>query len=105
MTEQTGRFSRRRALRGASFAALAALVTQSVPPRPASAMASAAPADQGDPLPSWNDGHARQAILDFVSAVTAAGTSTFVPPAERIATFDNDGNLWAEQPLYSQGFF
>ena len=58
-----------------------------------------------DPLPSWNDGPARQAILDFVTKVTKEGSPDFVPPAERIATFDNDGTLWAEQPLYFQLLF
>ncbi|TAV48559.1 haloacid dehalogenase-like hydrolase [Rhizobium leguminosarum] len=56
-------------------------------------------------LPSWNDGKARQSILDFVTKVTKEGSPEFVPPAERIATFDNDGTLWAEQPLYFQLFF
>ncbi|HUL14324.1 MAG TPA: haloacid dehalogenase-like hydrolase [Methylococcaceae bacterium] len=58
-----------------------------------------------DPLPSWNDGKTKQAIVDFVAKVTKQGSSTFVPPAERIATFDNDGTLWAEQPFYFQGLF
>jgi len=55
-----------------------------------------------DPLPSWNDGPAKQAIVAFVQRVTHAGGSDFVPPAERIAVFDNDGTLWAEQPVYFQ---
>jgi phosphoglycolate phosphatase-like HAD superfamily hydrolase len=55
-----------------------------------------------EPLPSWNDGEARQSILRFVESVTRGGAPTFVPPAERIAVFDNDGTLWAEQPLYFQ---
>jgi len=55
-----------------------------------------------EPLPSWNDGEARQSILRFVESVTREGSPTFVPPAERIAVFDNDGTLWAEQPLYVQ---
>jgi phosphoglycolate phosphatase-like HAD superfamily hydrolase len=55
-----------------------------------------------EPLPSWNDGEARQSILRFVESVTREGAPTFVPPAERIAVFDNDGTLWAEQPLYFQ---
>ena len=59
-------------------------------------------AQSADPLPSWNDGKAKQAILTFVSKVTKEGAPEFVPPAERIATFDNDGTLWAEQPLYFQ---
>jgi hypothetical protein len=57
-------------------------------------------AQSADPLPSWNDGKAKQSILTFVSKVTKEGSPEFVPPAERIATFDNDGTLWAEQPLY-----
>ena len=59
----------------------------------------------GDPLPSWNEGMAKTAILDFVARVTAAGGPDFVPPSERIATFDNDGTLWCEQPLQVQFFF
>jgi phosphoglycolate phosphatase-like HAD superfamily hydrolase len=58
-----------------------------------------------DPLPSWNDGKAKQSILAFVEKVTTPGSPDFVPPAERIATFDNDGTLWAEQPMYFQLFF
>jgi len=61
-------------------------------------------ADQ-DPLPSWNDTAAKQAIITFVQKVTTAGGADFVPPAERIATFDNDGTLWSEQPLYVQLMF
>jgi phosphoserine phosphatase len=56
-------------------------------------------------LPSWNDGAAKSAILDFVVRVTKDGGPDFVPPAERIATFDNDGTLWCEQPLQVQFFF
>ncbi len=56
----------------------------------------------GDPLASWNDGAAKQAITAFVTRVTTEGGPDFVPPAERIATFDNDGTLWAEQPVYFQ---
>lgn len=58
-----------------------------------------------DPLPSWNDGVAKQDIVTFVARVTEAGSPDYVPPAERIAVFDNDGTLWAEQPLYFQTFF
>jgi phosphoserine phosphatase len=61
-----------------------------------------APAAIVRPLASWNDGAARQAILDFVGRTTTQGSSDFVPPAERIAVFDNDGTLWAEQPMYFQ---
>ena len=57
---------------------------------------------QGDPLPSWNDGKAKQSILDFVAAVTREGSSDFVPAPQRVATFDNDGTLWVEQPMYTQ---
>ncbi len=56
----------------------------------------------GTPLPSWNDGPAKKAILDFVRATTDKTSPLYVPPPERIATFDNDGTLWAEQPLYAQ---
>jgi hypothetical protein len=58
-----------------------------------------------DPLPSWNDSEAKRAILDFVGRVTEPTNPDFVPEPERIATFDNDGTLWAEQPLYFQLFF
>lgn len=53
-------------------------------------------------LPSWNDGATRQAIESFVERVTTPGSPDFVPPAERIAVFDNDGTLWSEQPMYVQ---
>ncbi|MFE1598312.1 HAD family hydrolase [Methylobacterium sp. ID0610] len=58
-----------------------------------------------DPLPSWNEGGPKQAILDFVGRVTTAGGHDFVPPPQRIAVFDNDGTLWAEQPVYFQVAF
>src|SRR5271163_3039687 len=57
---------------------------------------------QTDPLASWNDGPAKQAIVDFVHATTDQSSPSFVPPPERIATFDQDGTLWVEHPLYSQ---
>ena len=57
---------------------------------------------QGDPLPSWNDGPAKQSILKFVAEVTAPNSPDLVPPSQRIATFDNDGTLWCEQPMYVQ---
>jgi|SRR5271170_1814357 len=53
---------------------------------------------QDDPLPSWNNGSAKQAIIDFVKTTTDANSSKFVPPKERIAEFDQDGTLWVEQP-------
>ncbi len=58
-----------------------------------------------DPLPSWNDGPSRRAIIAFVEATTRPGSPDFVPVDARIATFDNDGTLWAEQPVYFQLFF
>ena len=58
-----------------------------------------------DPLPSWSDGPARQAIVDFVRQTTDASSPQFVPPDRRIATFDQDGTLWVEQPLYTQVAF
>ena len=58
-----------------------------------------------DPLPSWNDGETKQAIMAFVEAVTDESGSDFVAPGDRIATFDNDGTLWSEQPMYFQLFF
>jgi len=58
-----------------------------------------------DPLPSWNDGPAKQSIITFVAKVTTAGSPDFVPVPERIATFDNDGTLWCEKPLPVQLYF
>jgi phosphoglycolate phosphatase-like HAD superfamily hydrolase len=58
-----------------------------------------------DPLPSWNDGPNKRAILDFVASVTTRGSANFVAEEERIATFDNDGTLWSEQPMYFQLIF
>ena len=57
---------------------------------------------QGNPLPSWRDGKARQSILDFVATVTREGSPDFVPVPQRVATFDNDGTLWCEHPMYVQ---
>ena len=58
-----------------------------------------------DPLPSWNDGNSKKAIMNYVNDVTTEGSANFIPVSERIATFDNDGNLWSEQPAYFQLFF
>jgi phosphoserine phosphatase len=58
-----------------------------------------------DPLSSWNEGKAKESILEFVATVTKKDGPNFVPPAERIATFDNDGTLWSEQPVYFQLLF
>ena len=76
--------------------------------RPATSASSAAVSSSsqpGDSLPSWNEGPAKRAIVDFVRRVTREGTPDFVPPAARIAVFDNDGTLWAEQPIYVQFAF
>jgi len=72
---------------------------------PSQAAVAANTAATGDPLASWNDGAAKKAIVDFVDRVTQQGGPEFVPPAERIATYDNDGTLWAEQPIYVQFAF
>jgi len=82
-----------------SLAALPALST--LVPLPATAQTAAA----GDPLPSWNDTDSKKAIVAFVERVTKQGSPDFVPEAERVATFDNDGTLWAEQPMYFQLLF
>src|SRR5262245_6153374 len=55
-----------------------------------------------DPLSSWNDGKAKQAILDFVRNTTDAASTNYVLPEDRIATFDQDGTLWVEHPMYTQ---
>jgi hypothetical protein len=66
---------------------------------------SPAIAETIDSLPSWNDGKSKQSIIEFVAKVTEKGSPDFVRPAERIAVFDNDGTLWAEQPMYAQLIF
>jgi len=60
---------------------------------------------QNEILPSWNDGTSKQEIIDFVTRVTDKNSVDYIDPAQRIATFDNDGTLWAEQPVYFQLFF
>jgi hypothetical protein len=73
------------------------------PKAPSPASAPAGTATTGStPLPSWNDGVSRSAIVEFVARVTRERSADFVPVAERIAVFDNDGTLWAEQPMYFQ---
>ncbi len=69
---------------------------------PATATAAQPNPPAADPLPSWNDGPSKKAIVDFVGRATKEGGPDFVPVAQRIATFDNDGTLWAEQPIYFQ---
>ena len=68
----------------------------------AASLALASTALAADPLPSWNDGAAKQSIVKFVERVTREGSPDFVAAPERIATFDNDGCLWSEQPMYTQ---
>ena len=65
----------------------------------------AAAAQAADPLPSWNEGKAKQSIIEFVAKVTTPNSPDFVSVPERIAVFDNDGCLWSEQPMYFQAFF
>ncbi len=65
----------------------------------------AVPVRSTDPLPSWNEGAAKQSIVAFVAEVTRDGAAGYVPAAERIAVFDNDGTLWSEQPVYFQMLF
>jgi phosphoglycolate phosphatase-like HAD superfamily hydrolase len=88
-------FSRR-----AMLSALAVVSAASPMLLPVSALTQTAVA--GDPLPSWNDGPGKQAMLDFVRVTTDPASPKFVPPESRIATFDQDGTLWVEHPIYSQ---
>ena len=67
--------------------------------------AAAATVRAADPLASWNETAPKKAIIRFVEQVTREGSPAFVPVAERIAVFDNDGTLWPEQPMYFQLFF
>jgi phosphoglycolate phosphatase-like HAD superfamily hydrolase len=69
------------------------------------ALTAATAPRQDDPLPSWNEGAAKQEILNFVRIATQSGGPAFVPPDQRIATFDNDGTLWVEKPTYTQVYF
>ena len=82
---------RRSLLQAAALAGLFAVTAQ-----PMNAFA------EDDPLPSWNDGLIKISIIEFVQAVTDSTKPTFVPPEARIATFDQDGTLWVEHPMYSQ---
>lgn len=66
---------------------------------------TAKPTPNSDPLPSWNDGASKKSIMDYVAAVTKEGSPDFIKEEDRIATFDNDGTLWSEQPLYFQLFY
>jgi len=69
------------------------------------ALFNANTARAADPLPSWNDGATKRSITTFVEKTTKPGSPDFVPPAGRIAVFDNDGTLWCEQPMYVQAFY
>jgi hypothetical protein len=69
------------------------------------ALTLASSACAADPLPSWNEGPAKKSAVEFVAKTTQTGSPDFVPPAEGIATFDNDGTLWCEQPMYFQFLF
>lgn len=90
----------------AAFVVGVAACSPATPPADTQKPAARAPAAAAkDPLPSWNDGKARAAILEFVKAVTTEGSPEFVPVPQRIATFDNDGTLWSEQPAYFQLLF
>jgi hypothetical protein len=81
------------------FAAMAALMCALVP---ALAADNKPNATQTEPPPLWNDGPAKQVIVDFFRVTTDQASSKFVPPDERIATFDQDGTLWVEHPIYAQ---
>ena len=78
------------------------LSTLAVLPTLVGALRSTPAQAQADPLPSWNDGATKKSITDFVARVTTQGGPDFVPADQRIATFDNDGTLWIEQPMYVQ---
>jgi phosphoglycolate phosphatase-like HAD superfamily hydrolase len=86
--------------RRAMLSTLAVLPALSSPLIPISSQAQSA--TSGDPLPSWNDGPTKQAIITFVKETTDQGSPKFVPASERIATFDQDGTLWVEHPIYTQ---
>src|SRR3954468_16020456 len=79
-------------------------VLTAMPALPALLGATTAKA-QTEPLATWNDGPAKRAILDFVKTTTERASAQYVPPEDRIATFDQDGTLWVEHPLYTQAFF
>lgn len=95
----SSRISRRVLLTGlATLPTLSALISSPFSVRAQTATSS-------DLLPSWNEGSAKQAILGFVRATTDRSNARYVPPEDRIATFDQDGTLWVEHPLYTQAVF
>ncbi len=85
-----------------SFAAIAAFVFACNQPQAKTDNARQETVVAIDPLPSWNEGASKQSIIDFVKKTTTEGSADFVPVADRIACFDNDGTLWSEQPIYFQ---
>jgi phosphoserine phosphatase len=96
---------RRALVRGVMAAALAVRITHDAALAQVDAVRAPAGANGTDPLPSWNDGAAKEAILAFVATATDEANPGFVPVEERIATFDQDGTLWVEHPIYTQGAF
>jgi phosphoserine phosphatase len=103
MRERTNRRLSGRWFVIALVALVAAGCAERTPPATAAAGAAQQPvAVAVDPLPSWNEGAAKGALLAFVARVTREGDADYVPAPERIATFDNDGTLWSEQPIYTQ---
>jgi hypothetical protein len=72
---------------------------------PPTALANDTTASLSDALPSWTDGPTKKRIVDYISDITKAGSPDFIPVSERNATFDNDGTLWSEQPIYFQLFY
>ena len=89
----------------ALFWSLAALGVACTPRNDGAGLVEQAIEEGVDPLPSWNEGSAKQAILDFVMQTTLPGSPGFVADSERVAVFDNDGTLWSEKPLYFQLLF
>lgn len=81
---------------------LATTAATLIPASTESAFPLQAPAQMQDPMPSWHDGSAKQAILEFIRVTTDKSSAEFVPPEQRIAAFDQDGTTWVEQPIYSQ---
>jgi phosphoserine phosphatase len=78
---------------------------QSAGSEPTSSTQAMVEEEAKDPLPSWNEGATKRAIISYVESISDPGTPDFIPEADRIATFDNDGTLWSEQPVYFQLFF
>jgi hypothetical protein len=95
--QHTGRISRRSALLGLAGTTFASTTLAQ--------NAGVRTGTQTTPLALWNDGPAKQAVLEFVRATTDQSSKDFVSPDDRIATFDQDGTLWVEHPLYSQALF